>query len=48
MSEKGPKFANLCRIWLNFGFKKVIYWLRHSVPIKSSTVIIKSYFTGNN
>ena len=26
------------QIWLNFGFKKVIYWLGHSVPIKSSTV----------
>ena len=32
------KRAVFGQIGLNFGFKKVIYWLRHGVPIKSSTV----------
>ena len=24
-SEKGPKLDSLSKIWLNFGFKKVVY-----------------------
>ena len=37
-SEKVPKFTIFGQIWLNFGFKNVIFWLEHSVPIRPSAV----------
>ena len=36
--NEGRNLEILGQIWLNFGFKKVIYRLGHSVPIKLSTV----------
>ena len=46
--KKGRNLAISRQIWFNFEFKKVIYWLGHSVPIKSSTANAIVYFYKEN